>query len=48
MTKLLLAFLLLAIACHARTVTVSDHGAVGDGTTLNTHALQRFPKFALQ
>jgi hypothetical protein len=41
MTKLLLAFLLLAVACHARTVTVSDHGAVGDGTTLNTHALQQ-------
>lgn len=41
MTKLLLAFLLLVVACHARTISVSDHGAVGDGTTLNTHALQQ-------
>jgi len=41
MKRSLLTFLLLAIACQARTITVSDHGAVGDGTTLNTKALQQ-------
>src|SRR5690349_19135607 len=41
MNKLILAILLFSTTAFAETISIKDHGAAGDGTTLDSAAFQK-------